>query len=375
MNKISMNHCKKIHYRVYTVQAADFENMVESLLQQLPEGEVVLRLIFFGSPLDNEQYVFRRSLLWKKVESHFRNKLPATSYVSQPPLNAGLTLEVHSYEVDVNDIVCYRKSDSLSYVLLTNEEGCFMYAGGFQGDNIQDNIEKQSTESFKKIKKILRKEGFPINSIVRQWNYIERITQNSNKEGQHYQIFNNARGNFYSLGSWSNGYPAATGIGASLGGVLVDFDAAVLTSPYCFVTPIDNNLQVAAHSYSLGVLKKVGEKNFTPKFERAKSITFGDDRFIYISGTAAIRGEHTLVGVGLKRQLQVTIENISQLIGSAQLCMLRVYLKEKSFYEEAHELIEQYKLNIPISYMQADVCREELLIEIEGIAVGNRSGL
>ena len=38
-----------------------------------------------------------------------------------------------------------------------------------------------------------------------------------------------------------------------------------------------------------------------------------------------------------------------------------------------HELMEQYQLNIPISYMQADVCREELLIEIEGIAEGNRS--
>lgn len=150
-------------------------------------------------------------------------------------------------------------------------------------------------------------------------------------------------------------------------------DAVVFTSPYCYVTPIDNKLQVAAHSYSSEVLKKAGAKNSTPKFERAKSITFGDDRFIYISGTAAIRGEQTLTGVGLKRQLQVTLENISQLIGNSELRMLRVYLKEKSFYEEAHELMEQYQLNIPISYMQADVCREELLIEIEGIAEGNRS--
>lgn len=49
--------------------------------------------------------------------------------------------------------------------------------------------------------------------------------------------------------------------------------------------------------------------------------------------------------------------------------MLRVYLKEKSFYEEARELLEEYNLNIPISYMWADVCRDELLIEIEGIAI------
>lgn len=367
-----MNHCKKIHYKVYTTKSADFEDMVDSLLQQLPKDDVILRLIFFGSPKDNEQYILRRSLLLKKISNYFDDRQPAVSYVSQPPLNAGLTLEVHSYETEVNDVVNFRRSDDLSYVLLTNEEGSYMYAGGFHGENIQDNIAKQSKEAFQKIERLLRKEGFPINSIVRQWNYIEQITKNS-KEGQNYQGFNNARGNFYSLGNWSKGYPAATGIGASLGGILIDLDAVVFTSPYCYVTPIDNKLQVAAHSYSSEVLKKAGEKNSTPKFERAKSITFGDDRFIYISGTAAIRGEQTLTGVGLKRQLQVTLENISQLIGNSELRMLRVYLKEKSFYEEAHELMEQYQLNIPISYMQADVCREELLIEIEGIAEGNRS--
>jgi hypothetical protein len=32
-------------------------------------------------------------------------------------------------------------------------------------------------------------------------------------------------------------------------------------------------------------------------------------------------------------------------------------------------LMNTYGLNIPISYMWADVCRDELLIEIEGIAI------
>jgi len=98
-------------------------------------------------------------------------------------------------------------------------------------------------------------------------------------------------------------------------------------------------------------------------------MTFDDRRIVYISGTAAIRGEESLVGVGLGRQLHITMENIGQLIGKAKLKMLRVYLKEKSFYEEARELLEGYGLNIPISYMWADVCRDELLIEIEGIAI------
>ncbi|MDL2221945.1 endoribonuclease L-PSP, partial [Parabacteroides sp. OttesenSCG-928-N08] len=97
--------------------------------------------------------------------------------------------------------------------------------------------------------------------------------------------------------------------------------------------------------------------------------TFDDRRLIYISGTAAIRGEESLTGVGLDRQLHITMENIAELIGDAKPVMLRVYLKEKEFYEEACRLMNEYKLNIPISYMWADVCRDELLIEIEGVAV------
>ena len=98
-------------------------------------------------------------------------------------------------------------------------------------------------------------------------------------------------------------------------------------------------------------------------------MTFHDRRLVYISGTAAIRGEESLKGVGLERQLQITMENIAQLIDDARLVMLRVYLKNKSDYEVARRELESYGLNIPVSYLQAGVCREELLIEIEGIAI------
>lgn len=140
-------------------------------------------------------------------------------------------------------------------------------------------------------------------------------------------------------------------------------------TPDVFATPIDNKLQVAAHAYSEQVLEEARQKKTTPKFERAKSMTFRERRLVYISGTAAIRGEESLKGVGLERQLQITMENIAQLIGDARLVMLRVYLKNESDYEEARRGLESYGLNIPVSYLRAGVCREELLIEIEGIAI------
>ena len=232
----------------------------------------------------------------------------------------------------------------------------------------QSDFFKQSVESFRLLGEVLGKEGFLWNMIVRQWNYIEKITAFDGAD-QHYQAFNNVRSDFYGKAEWSNGYPAATGIGANLGGILIDVDAVQFISPDVFSSPIDNRLQVAAHAYSERVLATSKEKKTTPKFERAKSISFQDRKLIYISGTAAIRGEESLVDVGLERQLRITMENIAELIGDASLKVLRVYLKNKSDYEEAMQLMESYDLNIPISYMWADVCRDELLVEIEGIAI------
>lgn len=362
-----MNYCEKIHYHIYTAQPADFPTMVDNLLAQLPEYEVIFRLAFFGTPVSNEEYVSRRINLREKIRRRYGECEPALSYVSQPPLDAPLIMEVHSYVPEADDRITFRHYRGTPYVLLENPDGRFLFAGGFQGDVINFRVEQQSSEVFRMVGDVLKREGFPVNSIIRQWNYIEQITKFDGPD-QHYQSFNNARSDFYSRADWSNGYPAATGIGTNLGGIVIDLDAAVFNNADCYATPIDNKLQVAAHAYSEEVLETACQKKTTPKFERAKSMTFREQRIIYISGTAAIRGEESLKGVGLERQLHITMENIAELIGEAKPDMLRVYLKYKSDYAEAVKLMEVYELNIPISYMWADVCRDELLIEIEGIA-------
>lgn len=363
-----MNYCQKIHYNIFQADQADFDTLVDRLLDCIPQNEIVLRLVFFGKPLSNAQYLERRLSIRKKVRYRYQHSEPALTYVAQPPLGAALIMEVHSYIPDGSDCIAFRHYEGTPYVMVENDKMKCLYAGGFQEDILMFGIQQQAAGVFARLGDVLRKEGFPINSIVRQWNYIERITDCDGAD-QRYQMFNNARSEFYKPVDWSNGYPAATGIGADLGGLVVDVDAVVFKQDDCYATPIDNKLQIAAHAYSEKVLEKAGVQKTTPKFERAKRLTTGNNSLIYISGTAAIRGEETLVGVGLERQLRITMENIAELIGDAAIKFLRVYLKDRSYYEEAKSLLETYHLNVPISYMCADVCREELLIEIEGIAM------
>ena len=98
-----MNYCEKIHYTILSTKRAEFAVMVDDLLSQLPQNEVIMRLAFFGTPGTNEEYVARRVLLREKIRRYYGDCEPALSYVSQPPLNAPLLMEVHSYVPDAQD--------------------------------------------------------------------------------------------------------------------------------------------------------------------------------------------------------------------------------------------------------------------------------
>lgn len=363
-----MNYCEKIGYRLYRVEKAAFPVMVEGLLNQLPDQEVVLRLAFFGTPPNNEEYLSRKQIIHEEVRRKFGDQMPTISYVSQPPLDAPLILEVHSYLPDENDTLSFQLYKDIPYVVLENEAMRMLFAGGFQGDVVNQPIHQQSEEVFRLLSEVMEREQFPVNSIIRQWNYIEQITRYAG-EDQHYQSFNNARSAYYQQATWENGYPAATGIGTNLGGILIDLDAVVFKHSNAYATAIDNKLQIAAHAYSDQVLDVSHQIKSTPKFERAKSITIDQSTLIYISGTAAIRGEESLKNAGFEKQLHATMENITELTGKAAPVILRVYLRDKEDYADAVWLMDRYNLQIPISYMWADVCRKELLVEIEGIAI------
>lgn len=94
-----MNYCDKIHYYLYTTENASFGEMVDALLMQLPQDEQLFPFsVLRHTPEDNRQYAEHCAMLRDKVYRYCGDQEPALSYVSQPPLNAGLLLEVHSYK-------------------------------------------------------------------------------------------------------------------------------------------------------------------------------------------------------------------------------------------------------------------------------------
>lgn len=374
-----MNYSEKVKHTLLSTEVADFDVMVDSLLAKVCKNNTVMRLLFFGNPSSNEEYLNHVAILEAKINASFSGEIPGWSYIAEAPLEGELLLEVHACVREEGDRVRYRSIDGLPYVLFENKFGRFLFASGIQSNILKKNTAEQSLEIFACVEKLLQTEGFSINSIVRQWNYIERITDIDGNI-QNYQAFNDARSSLYEKTAWPRGYPAATGIGTQVGGVLVDFDAVDFASESGFMLALDNKLQVPAHQYSKEVLISDKKTKTTPKFERAKYLSCVGSGLVYISGTAAIRGEKSLEN-NLKAQLKTTVENIRWLISDenksfvsaskgakAKFVLLRVYLKDRAYVKEAKEFMESYNLNIPIAYLLADICREELLVEIEGVA-------
>ncbi len=363
-----------------------FCETVQAIIDQVNEGQrTPIRFVFFGIPQNNEEYSKEFSLIKERIRTKFGKHMPVVSYVAQKPLcNNALVLEAHWSVVTADKDVHHKQVDGVDYLTVEDEISKKLSLGGITSVNNQYSIFDQSVEIFEKIKKIFELEKMPVDSIVRQWNYIADITKVVDGK-QHYQEFNNARSQFYGLTSWPKGYPAATGIGTYTGGVVVEVFAVKPKSHRVEIVPLDNKLQVPPHAYSQEVL--VGDKDSakksctTPKFERGKVLYIKPEALVYISGTAAIRGEESLDGVGAGRQTIATLENINYLRSPENLrnagvkCeiapgmkSLRVYLKESSYYEEVKQVVDSMMPDVPSVYLLGDICRDNLLIEIEGIA-------
>lgn len=366
-----------VKYDILYSYAASFDLAVDEMLARIDARYTLLRVVVFAGTFTNEQYAVERYRLIGLFEERFGDRAPLVSYVAQHPLAATYIMEVQMVDKGVE--LEYKMEGEHRYITATSSGARMLFTAGIVPIDLGAPIGVQSHEVFEVISRILEREGYGVQDIVRQWNFIERITH-VGQSGQHYQLFNDARTEFYAHVDWSAGYPAATGIGTTHGGVMVEIDAGQALGEAKIVA-LDNSLQVAAHEYSEQVLLG-SERLSTPKFERAKAVDYGGGEVqIYISGTAAIRGEQSLTGVDVAGQTVSTLENIEYLVGcenmkkhgifvdsEPQIRLFRVYLKFRSDFLKAKDVISKRYPTVPTLYVITDVCRDELLIEIEGVA-------
>lgn len=366
-------------YYLHTQTDPNILITIHNLLKHTQQTQI-LSLTFFGT-YTNQPYHSILQDIKQAVYTILNRKIPITFIPEQTISSQELWVEVWEHSLSNTIFISHESTNGTHYLHIKDQQCEMLCIEGIPSSNHSLPISQQSTDIFSKLQSILYKHNFTIGDIIRQWNYIGNITGCNNNE-QIYQIYNNSRSQFYQKSLWPNGYPAATGIGAQFNGLIVSCIALKsINSNSQKVYPLNNPLQIAAHSYSKEVLIGSTQTSLkeTPKFERAKLIDFANNIYCFISGTASIRGEYSTHIQSPKKQTELTLSNIEYLISSENLrqnscpnvslkiCNLRVYIKNKAHYQIIRETVEERFPSIPTIYLFTDICRQELLVEIEGV--------
>ena len=213
----------------------------------------------------------------------------------------------------------------------------------------------------------LRQSGYP--HLLRVWNSIPGI--NGDDAGlERYRRFNLQRYRAYqdSTTPIPASAPAACALG-SLGGPFVLHCLASKTP----AEAIENPRQVSAYRYP----QQHGPR--APYFSRAALWRGADADVLFVSGTASIVGHETMHRGDVVAQTRETLANLSAVLaeavrhgarGVATLSdlVLKVYVREVQNTQLIRGALVEHGLDAGGAlFLHADICRAELLMEIEAI--------
>jgi len=209
--------------------------------------------------------------------------------------------------------------------------------------------------------------------LLRVWNYVPQINVDTHGT-ERYRQFNSARRSAVTAcgRDLTGNVPAACALGSATGSPLVIYFLASREAP----TVVENPRQMSAYNYP----PQYGPK---PIFSRASVLREASGAMLFISGTASIVGHRTVHAGNAAAQTLETLTNIEALLGEAsrvagsefgaprfdlETLAYKVYVRNT---EDLPVIQAQLRAALgsqaQIMYLRADICRQDLLVEIEAI--------
>ena len=244
-------------------------------------------------------------------------------------------------------------------------------ASAHAADGSGTPLQRAARQAYTTLFEALAAQGFA--HLVRVWNHVADITDTTDGL-ERYRQFNIGRQDaFLAQGRSIEGgsVPAASALGAAAGAPLALYALAARQPALA----IENPRQTSAYHYP----SDYGPRS--PTFSRATLATVAREPFLFISGTASIVGHRTLHAGDVVEQTRETLRNLQAVldqIGCAgvtrwELSQLhyKIYVRHAADWPKIHaELRRAVGSRAPVLALQADVCRSDLLVEIE--AAGSR---
>lgn len=261
--------------------------------------------------------------------------------------------------VVVNGEICGRlwKNKNSDYMILNNIHGLV---------NNDDNYYDQTINMFEKVNEIIKNKGFEFKDIVRTWIYLNDILKQ-------YDEFNLARNkkfkDFKLIPGEIEGdsfeevfMPASTGI---------DCDNIFGSAGVMDVLAVKKKNKDVEIRNETGVVQKAAYR-YGSAFSRAMVVKDKKNKFMYLSGTASINDQGETVFLDdIEKQIKKTGEVINALLKSEGLNVDDIYegtvfLKKPEYYGAfVKYCINEKWSHLPFIITVADVCRDDLLFEID----------
>ncbi len=252
-------------------------------------------------------------------------------------------------------------------------DGCWLY-GVLELDQSPDDadFDAQCERAYRDVFATLARTGYP--HLLRLWNYLPRI--NTDEGGiERYRRFNAGRQRaFLNSGQPAfAGAPAACALGTQGGSLCVHFLAG-RTAPVA----VENPRQVSAYDYP-GVYGPS-----SPSFSRAVLADAGEGRVaLLISGTSSVVGHRSVHAGDPVAQTRETLANLQAVLQAAHqhtsahfdlaAMPCTVYLRHAAHLEPIRAALQAgvgadaFAARTAL-YLAADICRSDLLVEIEAHA-------
>jgi chorismate lyase/3-hydroxybenzoate synthase len=204
-------------------------------------------------------------------------------------------------------------------------------------------------------------------NLLRIWNYLDAINEGEG-DAERYKLFCMGRlaGQRVGMPMQEDRFPAATCIGRRDGDPTLQVYWLAGRAPG---VPLENPRQVSAYRYP----REYGPT--PPSFSRAM---LASERLVMISGTASIVGHASRHRGDVRAQLDETFTNLANVLQRAAVAapgitprlgsgsLLKIYLRDESLLPEvASFLQDRVPPQTQFVVLHADVCRAELLVEID----------
>lgn len=228
-------------------------------------------------------------------------------------------------------------------------------------------LQAASEAAYARIFRLLDAQRLP--HLWRVWNYIARI--NAHSHGlERYRQFNIGRQDAFIAhrrGTRGN-VPAACALGLADGPLSVAFLAGATDA-----VPVENPRQVSAYNYPA----EYGPR--APTFSRAALVHPPGQEILFISGTASIVGHETVHRGDVVRQCEEAMANIGAIVTEANriarsapfaldALVYRVYIRHAADFPRVRDALRPLVGNAEVVFVQCDICRADLLLEIEAMA-------